>query len=91
MALVFLGLSDELLSPLLRMPKTERTRQKTDDDDDHHLGEHFGVPAHVMGAVDSPLVVPSLKRASDDGLALEIRPLQPSQPVRSAQVTARGR
>ena len=88
MALVLLGLSDELFSPFLRMPKTERTRQKTDD---HHLGEHFGVPAHVMGAVDSPLVVPSLKRASDDGLALEIRPLQTSQPVRSAQVTARGR
>ena len=37
------------------------------------------------------LVGPSRKRTSGDGLALEIRPLQPAQPVRSAQTTARGR
>ena len=37
------------------------------------------------------LIGPSRKRTSGDGLALEIRPLQPAQPMRSAQTTARGR
>ena len=54
--------------------------------------EHIGVRAHLTGEYRTrSLSGRGRKRASGDGLALEIRPLQPSQPVWDAQVTARGR
>ena len=37
------------------------------------------------------LVVPSRKRARDDGIALALRSMPPSQPMRIAKAPARGR
>ena len=47
----------------------------------HLKGEHWTRPLVGLGR----------KRTSGDGFALEIRPVQPSQPVRTAQATPRGR